>query len=369
MELYDLASPVEHYLASKADLMRVPLGGSMELLPLCNMDCKMCYIRLSKAQMEEQGRLLTVEEWLQIAEDAKKNGVLFLLITGGEPLLYPKFDVLYTKLTQMGFVITINTNGTLLNEKWANLFAERPCRRLNITLYGADDETYGKLCGNPKGFSQVMKAVDLLNERQIPFRFNCSVTPDNVEQLSQLYEIARKKNAPLEACSYMFPPARKGDCSEQYIRLTPERAAKSLLDSFQAKNPEFGLDIAIKNTLAKIKPVNCTQITEESLKGLNCRAGRSGFWITWKGELLPCGMFDKPKISLLNHTFEECWNYIVTETSKLSRCKECECCDKKEICKTCAASCLTESGRVDGKPEYLCEMTQACYRMMMEYEV
>lgn len=368
MELYDLASPVENFMAAKADALRAPLGGSMELLPLCNMDCKMCYIRLTKEQMEQRGRMLSCDEWLGIAEDAKKNGVLFLLLTGGEPLIYPEFERLYTTLTDMGFILTINTNGTLIDEKWADLFGSRPCRRLNITLYGMDDAAYGRLCGNPRGFSQVMRGVDLLNERNVPFRFNCSVTPDNWKQLPQLFEIARSKNVSLEACSYMFPPVRKDGCAEKYVRLSPEEAARSLLDSFQGKNPGVDMEIAVKNTLAKIKSAAAEILKKNEFMGLSCRAGRSGFWMNWKGELLPCGMFEEPKISLLEHSFAECWDYIVKETSQLRRCAECEKCEKRAICKSCGAACLTETGRTDGKPEYLCRMTEKCYDLLKEYE-
>lgn len=363
MELFDLTSPVETLLVDKASALKQPIGGTMELLPLCNMDCKMCYVRQTKAQMEAQGRMLSCDEWLRIAEDARNNGVLFLLLTGGEPLLYPEFKRLYTALTDMGFVITINTNGTLIDEEWANLFGSRPCRRLNITLYGTDDKTYGELCRNPKGFSQIMRAVELLRERNVEFRFNCSLTPDNRTELMQIYEIAHRCETHIEVCSYMFPPARKVGGAERYVRMTPEEAAQSMLDSFVAKNPLVPLEIAVKNTLARVG----RQPDLRHLEGLSCRAGRSGFWMNWKGELLPCGMFSEPKISLLEHSFNDCWKYIVEETSKLKRCAECDACDLRNLCKTCGAACLTETGRTDGKPEYLCQMTKECYRLLLTY--
>lgn len=53
-----------------------------------------------------------------------KAGTLFLLLTGGEPLLFPDFKTLYLELRNMGMILTINTNGTLLGESWADFFAE-----------------------------------------------------------------------------------------------------------------------------------------------------------------------------------------------------------------------------------------------------
>ncbi len=363
MELYDFLTPVETKLATIAALTKTPLGGAMELLPLCNMDCKMCYVRLSRKQMEQQGKMLSADEWLKIAEEAKKQGVLFLLLTGGEVLIYPEFRRLYQELHLMGFILTINTNATLLDEEWADFFKEYPCRKINITLYGKDDATYERLCGNPKGFTQVMHAAKLLKEREIPFRFTCSVTPDNQHQLDELQKIAEEFGVSLEITSYMFPPARKEEYAGEMFRMTPKEAAVSILESYRVKNGGRDMEAAVENTLRMVKMPE----KRENIHGLSCRAGTSGFWLNWKGEMLPCGMFQTPKISLTEHSFKECWEYIVNETEKMVRCAECEQCEKKNICKSCAAACLTETGSVSGKPEYLCQMSEELYRLLQEY--
>lgn len=51
-------------------------------------------------------------------------------------------------------IVTVNTNGTLLNEDWATFFAKNPPRRVNVTLYGASGETYKSLCGDETGYGK-----------------------------------------------------------------------------------------------------------------------------------------------------------------------------------------------------------------------
>lgn len=68
---------------------------------------------------------------------------------GGGPLLVPGFKELYLALKAEGMVLTLNTNGTLLDEQWADFFARHKPRRVNITLYGADDAAYETLCRCP----------------------------------------------------------------------------------------------------------------------------------------------------------------------------------------------------------------------------
>ena len=92
------ASTVERMLLNQAKARNIPMNGSIELLPLCNLNCKMCYVRLTREEMEAQGRLYTVEEWINVAKEMKKAGVLFLLLTGGEPLIYPGFKELFVEL-------------------------------------------------------------------------------------------------------------------------------------------------------------------------------------------------------------------------------------------------------------------------------
>ena len=55
-------STLEKYLIENAKKQNVPINGSLELLPLCNMNCDMCYVRLSRSEMERKGRLRTPEE-------------------------------------------------------------------------------------------------------------------------------------------------------------------------------------------------------------------------------------------------------------------------------------------------------------------
>ena len=45
------ASTIEQALMMHARMQKTPINGSLELLPLCNLNCKMCYVRLSKAEI------------------------------------------------------------------------------------------------------------------------------------------------------------------------------------------------------------------------------------------------------------------------------------------------------------------------------
>lgn len=128
------------YLHTKAAAKGVPVSGTFELTPRCNLACRMCYVRMSVAEERAAGCELTADEWLRIAEAARAKGMLFLLLTGGEPLVREDFRPLFTELKKMGFMISINSNASLINDDWLEFFAKEPPFRFNISLYGAQNE-------------------------------------------------------------------------------------------------------------------------------------------------------------------------------------------------------------------------------------
>ena len=185
---------ITSYLFNKASKQVIPLSGTFELTPMCNFSCKMCYVRKTAAEVKSHQRKgLTLEQWLDIAKQVKEEGTLFLLLTGGEPLSWPNFWELYEELIRMGFLISINTNGSLIDEKAIERFTRMPPVRINITLYGASDETYERLCGVEHMFSRVDSAISGLQRCGVTVKLNGSLTPYNVCDLDACVEYAKQK--------------------------------------------------------------------------------------------------------------------------------------------------------------------------------
>lgn len=354
---------LRRYLYHKAAKNRVPISGTFELTPRCNMNCRMCYIRMSEEQMKERGREYTVSEWVELAKACREQGMLFLLLTGGEPFLRPDFKELYQSLSTMGFLVSINTNGTLIAEKEVAWLKENPPTRVNITLYGASNKTYENLCGNPKGFDQATRAIDLLNEAGIMVNINASFTPYNIQDMEGIYSFARSRRLKVTATTYMFPPVRsaKEGVLQDGVRLSAEEAGKAL---YSIKKNELGNE-KFDKLLEKFREGNpffdeeeeCTRTSDEHM---GCMAGRSSFWITWDGRMTPCGMMNEPVARPFEEGFEPCWKEICEQTNKILLPAECTGCKKRFACMICGALAIAEgNGDSRKKPQYLCGMTDA----------
>lgn len=360
------------YLHIKAEATETPISGTFELSPLCNMDCKMCYVKMKKEDQQKLSRLRTNEEWIELAKQAREEGLLFLLLTGGEPFLVENFKELYIELHKMGFCISINTNGTMINEEVIEWLKKYPPARVNLTLYGASNETYNRLCRNPKGFIQATKAISLLKKNNIQVKLNCSVTPYNKDDLKAMIDFADKNDLIMQATSYMFPPVRRDENSiGKNSRLTSEEAAiySAYISAYQNGFNKFKQYVESGEVTIYDGDDDC-YITEG--EGLRCRAGLTSFWMTWQGKLLPCGMIPNDGLDPWEVGFKKAWEHAKNVVKGIKLPVKCAGCGKKDRCKACAAMVYTETGTYDQVPKYRCEMTNyykdACLKVLNELE-
>ena len=359
------ASTVERVLMQQAHARRTPINGSLELLPLCNLNCKMCYVRLSKAEMEAQGRLRTWEEWLDVARQMKESGVLFLLLTGGEPLMFPHFRELFIELKKMGMVLTINTNGTLLDEDWADFFAQYKPRRINITVYGSSEDMYRELCQAPQGFEKAVNAVRLLQERGVGVKISGSATKANEADLENIIRLGHSMNVPVAVDTYMMPATRERTLPYNFqSRLDPVSAARVRVRTLEMEmSPENFRNyrdnaIAVAENFVPGEPVE---------QNIGCMAGTCSFSVNWKGHLQPCVILQDPHANVFEVGFKEAWKQVCQQAAELKTSSKCSVCYLRHLCRTCVAAGLTEEGAHNAVPEYMCRYAAETLRLFKEH--
>lgn len=354
--------PITEYLHAKAARLHIPLNGTFELTPLCNMDCRMCYVRMTREQQEAIRPLRSAEEWLALAAEAKKHGLLYLLLTGGEPFLRPDFREIFQGLHRMGFLISINSNGTMIDEAIVEWLKKTPPVRINLTLYGASDATYARLCRNPQGFTQAARAVRLLKDAGISVKLNCSLTPYNAQDLDDIFAFAKQEGLLVQATSYMFPPLRRDAALVgRNDRFSPEEAAwyAARIESLMNGEADF-LERMKERSLNGLPSDLEEDCMETEGDGIRCRAGKCSFWVTWDGRLLPCGMLPGEHAANVFETgFDAAWQQAIRAAEAIRLPARCKTCGLRSQCRACAAMVLTESGNYHQVPEYRCRMAHA----------
>ena len=359
-------------LWNKAGIMRIPLAGSFELLPVCNLHCKMCYVRKSMEEVNEMGGLLSTDQWLEYARMARDEGMLYPLLTGGEPLLRQDFQEILAKMQEMGLQVSINSNGTLIDKSMARWLGQHRPTRMNITLYGASEESYENLCGDGDAHNRVHRGVELLKQYNVPVKFSCSVTSENVGDLEEIIGYARSVNSPIQVATYMFPPVRRNaDMVGQNHRLSPEEAALARVKADWLQSDPRWFRGQVERYKHFVEPTEemLSRLASGEPREMNCRAGRSSFWIDWQGNIANCGMYPSVRFPLGDCSFAEAWRRVVEETDHVRYSPVCTNCPNYSLCHACIAMVYNECGNCSGRPEYLCRMNAASakyYRIFAE---
>lgn len=359
--------PIKAMLCRQAAKKKLPVSGSFELTPRCSLNCKMCYIRMSAAEMKALGRERTVQEWLDLAQQAKDAGLVFLLLTGGEPLVYPEFKTLYRELSKMGLSIDINTNATLIDAEMVEFFREAPPAKFNITLYGTGCDSYERLCGDGSAYKKVVRAIDMLTKAGMLVSLNATITPENVSDTEEIARFAKERGLNLKLTSLVVPPYRRGKVEAPH-RLSAKHAGEAAAKGHFIYFDEDAIRQKLASLASGAAPFSLLDdcaIVDET--GTRCLAGNSQFWITWNGEMYPCCMMPWVTSHPFEAGFVPAWEQIVRKTAALPQSPHCTKCSLSPICPSCAALQFCETGgEVQVRPDYLCQMAQA-YRDTLQH--
>lgn len=306
----------------------VPYQGMFELTPLCNLKCKMCYVRLSPEQLGERS-LLMADSWIRMIDQAAVAGMMKAALTGGECLTHPDFDAIYLHLQELGIRTAVLTNGILLNEDRIRFFQRYPPALIQITLYGASEEEYEQVCGT-RHFETVLANIRRAQEAGLSLFI--AITPNRflTDGGEALLKLAASLDIPYNINSCLFTPhpgtGREKDNvdmeMEDYIRLYKLRAQMN------------------GEVITPVDPASLPEVarqTEPQKLGLRCGAGMNAFTIQWDGAMIPCSSLLQIRESPLRDGFQAAWNAIHEAALHFPIPAECEACEYNSVCPSCVA--------------------------------
>ncbi len=339
-------TPFVSELLTKAAERRQSANGHFELTSRCNLACNMCYVRLGINDPALR-RELSPSSWVSLARGAVENGMLFLLLTGGEIFLRPDFFQIYEPLTRMGIILTLFTNGTLITSEIAKRLADIPPNRMEITLYGATAETYERVTGVPGSYGRCCKGVDLLLENSIALGLKTTLTRQNIGELEAMRQMAHNWGLPLLG-GWLISKRRDGNpSSAEKCRLSAQDCVA--LESTDPASAKEWTEVALR------------ELSKPEERNFDCHAGRSSFLINALGEMNVCVELPFPKSLPLEIGFSKAWEevqkYVDSAPAISSTCLSC---DARPYCPRCPACSLMETGTMIEPVPYLCEI--ACAR-------
>src|SRR2546428_8513874 len=163
----------------------VPMSALFELTFVCNHACSFCY-NCPTGQKE-----MSTAEVIDALKKLADFNILYLTLTGGEPLVRRDFFEIARVARELGFALRIYTNGFLIDEPMAKRIKEiaNPIE-MEISIHGARPETHEKLTCVPGSLQRVLNAAKHLHARGVKVTLKCPITRDNQEEVLDMHRLA-----------------------------------------------------------------------------------------------------------------------------------------------------------------------------------
>lgn len=318
------------------------MSGSIELTHRCNLHCLHCYVERRTDQEAMREKELGTKRVLSLIDEATDAGCLFLLITGGEPLLRSDFETVYRHARSNGLVVTVFTNATLITESTVALFREIPPHAVEVSLYGATAGTYERITGVKGSFRRCLDGIRMLADSGVYLRLKTVLMSLNIEELAEMQRMAGELGV-----TFRFDAAISarldGDKSPLGLRVPAGEAVER-----EFKDPQ---------RLAALKEFyERTRRNPPSDSLYHCGAGINNFNIDPYGNLTPCIMVSTVKHDVSGGGFMEGWAETIPDirNRRLNADSPCVQCGKKNICGYCPPFFALENGSEDASSDFIC---------------
>jgi MoaA/NifB/PqqE/SkfB family radical SAM enzyme len=186
----------------RRDVARLSKKGEcvINLTTRCNFSCKHCLRDLSNPK-DFPFDLLE-----KIVLGAKHFGFgPVVSLTGGEPLLYPRFRDVINFFAENDIPFNISTNGFIF-ESVSDLLEQnkKHIQFLQFSLEDTDEKKHDD-SRNAGSFKKLLNAAQFCRDRRIPFRFMTAVSTANDEKIFDIALFAKKKGAYTIALTTVLP--------------------------------------------------------------------------------------------------------------------------------------------------------------------
>jgi radical SAM protein with 4Fe4S-binding SPASM domain len=354
---------------------------SWNLTQRCNLECAHCYLS-AHAGANTGGELSTDECRRVINEIAQVNPNVFLILTGGEPLLRRDLWEIAAHAAEKRFTTVLGTNGVLLREREARLMREHGVLGASISLDSTDSDRHDAFRHLPGAWQGAVRATRVLAEAGLDFSLHMSVTDWNVGEVPAMIDLARELGAKVLNFFFLVRTGRGRDLTDidaaTYERILtylaraqgvgPQRPAPPASGAAGFEDPWSTPVGRADNLLIRAK---CAPHFRRILWQLNpaspllqnyahgsCPAGKYYCRITPEADVTPCPYMPVTVGNLRDQSFADLWRQapVFADLREPRLGGRCGACEFSKICGGCRCRAYATHG------DYLAEDPACAYQ-------
>jgi MoaA/NifB/PqqE/SkfB family radical SAM enzyme len=159
----------------------------------CNFSCQHCDI--TRLRRKEKSRFFTINDVRELARQADEMGLAHIVITGGEPLVFPDFDEIVKAIDPQKFYITSDTNGWFLDLAKARHLKSIGLDKIQLSLDSLSASEHDAFRRKPGSHQRALRAIDASLEAGLNIILATVVTKQRVrsEEFIEFLEFAKEK--------------------------------------------------------------------------------------------------------------------------------------------------------------------------------
>jgi MoaA/NifB/PqqE/SkfB family radical SAM enzyme len=221
----------------------------------CNFKCDHCSIK--GFQGKKNARSFTIADVKELSRQADELGLANIVITGGEPLVFPDFDELVAAIDPQKFYITSDSNGWLLDDKKAKHLKAIGVDKIQLSLDSLNAKEHDDFRHAPGSFDRCMRAIDACLNAGLSIILSTVVTKQRIhtQEFIDYLEFAKSK----EVGTFVTYAKPVGAWEGNYDALVTQddmaymRELEKRYAVFTHLTPSYGLDlgcIAVKRMIS-----------------------------------------------------------------------------------------------------------------------
>jgi radical SAM protein with 4Fe4S-binding SPASM domain len=336
---------------------RIPLSGVFDLTYRCNYRCVHCYVGHLVACSPSDTGELSPAGVCRLLSQAAEEGCLFIVLSGGEPLLRPDFADIYRAARRLGLIVTVFTNASLVSEAHLDAFEEYPPHLVEVSVYGSTAATYERVTGRPGSYRLGLRGIERLVERGVRVGMKTMILRDNEQEVAVLERLAESMGLGFRL-DPLVTARVDGDRAPLEQRVDPERAARI----------EFGSAKRRADTASFLGRYGKAVAESPGMHGrlYHCGAGVSAFHIDPRGQMHPCVVGRGFGYNASSNGFADAWREVTAavERATWDGSGGCEGCSEILLCGYCPGLFALEGASPAQPPEYLCELGASRRRVL-----
>ncbi|NLN76656.1 MAG: heme b synthase [Armatimonadetes bacterium] len=346
-----------HHQSSSQHTLRLVFW---ETTTSCNLKCIHCRASAVEDRSPDELSLAQSRELLSdIASFAKP----VIVLSGGEPLVRADIYDIAKYGTDLGLRMVLATNGTTVDAEVVRKLTDSGIRRISISLDGADAQTHDSFRGLAGAFEDALRGVEHCTTLGMPVQINTTVAKHNLRQLPDILKLTES----IGACAlhlFLLVPTGCGKEISGREMISPDEYEEVLNWLYdRSKDASIALKATcaphyfrVMRQRARAEGVKITAEThgfEAMTKG--CLAGTAVCFVSYKGDVYPCGYFPVSAGNVLQRPMSEIWNESdlfksLRDTSQLHG--KCGHCGYVNVCGGCRARAYAETGDYLGEEPY-----------------